>query len=273
MSSSTGTSPNDIPSSAEGSTSGGRPSTEARTRAGGRGLSLIVAAAILAAGGAGGLFAVGAGLAQRGADGVTVTGSARMEVEADRAVWTINAYEQAEDVGEAVRRTEASVAAVVAYLESGGITSEQIELDGLATNINYRWTDFGMSSEILSYSAYRNVRVRSDDVALIDRLSRDFGSLLSTGLGVSAYAPEYYVTTLPELRPALLEQAVADALVRAESMVSVVGGNVGTVRSIRSGPFQVSTRDSVDVSDYGMYDTSTIAKSVSATVSVTFATD
>jgi uncharacterized protein len=45
------------------------------------------------------------------------------------------------------------------------------------------------------------------------------------------------------------------------------------VRAVRSGPFQVSTPDSVDVSDYGMYDTSTIDKTVTATVSVTFRTD
>jgi hypothetical protein len=107
-------------------------------------------------------------------------------------------------------------------------------------------------------------------VALIDRLSREFGVVLETGVGVNAWAPEYYVTSLPDLRPQLLEEAVADALVRAESMVEVTGGTVGEVRAVRSGPFQVSTRDSVDVSDYGMYDTSTVEKTVTATVSVTF---
>jgi len=127
-----------------------------------------------------------------------------------------------------------------------------------------------MTSEIASYSAYRTLRVRSDDVQLIHRLNRDFGDLLTTGIGVTAYQPEYLISDLPALRPALQASAVEDALTRAEAMLAVVGGQVGTVRSIRSGPFQVSAPDSVDVSDYGMYDTSTIQKSVSATVSVTF---
>lgn len=237
------------------------------------GTALVLAALLLALGGGGGLFAVSQALASRGGDGVTVTGSARIDVRADRAVWTINAYEQAPDVATAVARTEAAVEAVTAYLLAGGIAADQIQLDGLSTNINYNWTDNGMTSEIVSYSAYRNLRVRSDDVELIDRLSREFGSLLSSGIGVNAYSPEYYVTSLPELRPQLLEAAVADALVRAEAMVSVVEGSIGGVRAIRSGPFQVSTPDSVDVSDYGMYDTSTIDKTVTATVSVTFTTD
>lgn len=237
------------------------------------GAAIVVAALLLALGGGGGLFAMAQALASRNADGVTVTGSARIEVSADRVAWTINASEQAFDVATAVARTESAIEAVSSYLIDGGVAPEQIQLDGLATNINYIWTDNGMTSEISGYSAHRNLRVRSDDVALIDRLSRDFGSLLSSGIGVNAYAPEYYVTSLPALRPQLLEAAVSDALIRAEAMVSVVGGSVGGVRAVRSGPFQVSTRDSVDVSDYGMYDTTTIDKTVTATVSVTFATD
>ena len=240
-----------------------------RRRPGG-GVALVVAALILGGAGAFGLLAVGDGLSQRSGDGVTVTGSARMEVEADRAVWTINAFEQADDSATAVRLVESSLEAVTGYLVAAGIDADLIELDGLSTSINYVWTGQGMTSQIAGYSAFRTLRVRSDDVALIDRLSRGFGDLLTTGIGVTAFQPEYLISDLPALRPQLQAKAVEDALVRAEAMLAVVGGQVGTVRSIRSGPFQVSAPDTVDVSDYGMYDTSTIRKSVGATVSVTF---
>ncbi len=249
------------------------PTTHERSGRSSRAMAMAVVLAALVVGGAGGfgLLAVGDGLAQRAGDGVTVTGSARLEVDADRAVWTISAYEQAPDVSSAVDRVDAAIAAVTGYLVAGGIDAGLIELDGLSTSINYVWTDQGMTSEISGYSAFRNLRVRSDDVALIDRLSRGFGELLTTGIGVTAYQPEYLISDLPALRPQLQAAAVEDALTRAEAMLEVVGGELGTVRSIRSGPFQVSAPDSVDVSDYGMYDTSTIRKSVGATVSVTFA--
>ena len=240
------------------------------TRRGPSTLATIAAAVILAAGLIVGLFAVGDGLAQRAGDGVVVTGSARVDVTADRAVWTINAYEQAADLSSDVRGVDRSIGAVTAYLTGGGVPADAIELEALGTSTNYVWLDGTQTSDIASYAAYRSLRVRLDDVALIDRLSREFGVVLETGVGVDAWAPEYYVTSLPDLRPQLLEEAVADALVRAESMVEVTGGTVGEVRAVRSGPFQVSTRDSVDVSDYGMYDTSTIEKTVTATVSVTF---
>ncbi len=249
------------------------PQTPDRPGRSGRMMALAVVLAALSLGGAGafGLLAVGEGLAQRAGDGVTVTGSARLEVDADRAVWTIDAYEQAPDVATAVGRVDDAIESVTDYLVAGGIDADRIELNGLSTNINYVWTDQGMTSEISGYSAFRNLRVRSDDVALIDRLSRGFGELLTTGIGVTAYQPEYLISDLQALRPQLQAAAVEDALTRAEAMLEVVGGEIGTIRSIRSGPFQVSAPDSVDVSDYGMYDTSTIRKSVGATVSVTFA--
>lgn len=244
-----------------------------RPRRGAPALATILAAVVLATGLVVGLFAVGDGLSQRSGDGVVVTGSARVDVTADRAVWTINAYEQAADLATAVQGVDRSIDAVTAYLTGGGVPADAIELEALGTSINYVWLDGTQTSDISSYAAYRALRVRLDDVALVDRLSREFGVVLETGVGVNAWAPEYYVTTLPDLRPQLLSEAVADALVRAESMVEVTGGTVGAVRAVRSGPFQVSTRDSVDVSDYGMYDTTTIEKTVTATVSVTFAVD
>lgn len=233
---------------------------------------IALAGLMLAAAIAYGLSAVGSGLEQRSANEVTVTGSARTHVRADRAMWTIHASGQADTITTAIQQANGSLESVRQFLVAGGLTADEIALDALSTSVNYVWMDGTYTSEVASYSAYRTLTVRSDDVDLVSRLSIDLGSLLETGVIVTAYNPEYYVTTLPDLRPQLLNEAVADAKVRAEAMLEVVDGTVTTVRSMRAGPFQVSTPDSVDVSDYGMYDTSTIDKTVTATVSVTFGT-
>lgn len=237
------------------------------------GIALVVAAAVLATGLGFGLTAVGTGVAARGVDdGVTVTGSARSSVRADRALWTITVNEQAIDLPTAIGRANAAIDLVTEYLGANGITDEQLSFGGLSTSVNYEYVDGNFTGNVLGYGAYRELKVRADDVDLVDRLSRGIGSVLESGYAISAYAPEYYITLLPELRPQLLEEAVADALARAEAMVSVTGGEVTGVRTVRSGPFQVSSPDSVEVSDYGLYDTSTIDKTVTATVTVTFAT-
>lgn len=236
------------------------------------GLAIIVAAVVLGAAIAWGLTAVGAGVAARAADGVTVTGSARTEVRADRAVWRIHAYAQADQISGAINDVESSLAAVREFLANGGVTDDNITTEGLSTQVNYRWTDQGMTSEIMSYSASQTLTVRSEDVDLIDRLNRTFGDVLRTGVNVSNYQPEFLISDLAALRPELQAQAVTDAITRANAMLAVVGNEITSIATVRAGPLQVSTSDSVDVSDYGMYDTSTIDKAVTATVTITFKT-
>jgi hypothetical protein len=42
------------------------------------------------------------------------------------------------------------------------------------------------------------------------------------------------------------------------------------VRDAKTGVFQITSRNSTDVSDWGIYDTSSIDKDITAVVSVTF---
>ncbi len=90
---------------------------------------------------------------------------------------------------------------------------------------------------------------------------------------VTNYGPQFYVSKLSELRPELLKEAMADAKIRAEAIVEATGGSVGAVMSVRSGPFQVTSPDSVDTSSGGFYDTQTIDKTITSTVSVVFKVD
>jgi hypothetical protein len=103
-------------------------------------------------------------------------------------------------------------------------------------------------------------------------MSNGIGELLERGVQVSNYGPNYYISSLKELRPELLKEAMIDAQTRAEAIVESTGGKVGAVVAVRSGPFQVTSPDSVDTSAGGYYDTSTIEKTVTATVTVSFKT-
>jgi hypothetical protein len=144
-------------------------------------------------------------------------------------------------------------------------------LGSVSTYANEEWQNGNNTGRILSYRASRDITVRTSDVQLVYKLSQGIGSLLQTGVNVNNYGPQYYISTLPDLRPQLLEEAMLDAKTRAVAITKAVGGSVGAVQSVRSGVFQVTTPDSTMVSDGGAYDTSTIDKTVTSTVSVTFA--
>ena len=115
--------------------------------------------------------------------------------------------------------------------------------------------------------------MRTKDVQLVSKLSQGIGALLQTGINVNNYGPQYYISNLPELRPKLMSEAMQDAKLRAETMTKAVGGSLGSLVNVKAGPIQITTPDSTMTSDYGSYDTSTIEKTVSATVSVTFKTN
>jgi hypothetical protein len=219
----------------------------------------------------GGLVKVGAGFAARTDNGITVTGSAKTSATADNVVWTLNVALSSPLVADAVKKVGSDVDAVTDYLTKGGISKDALTLGSVSTYANEEWQNGNNTGRILSYRASRDITVRTSDVQLVYTLSQGIGSLLQTGVNVNNYGPQYYISTLPDLRPQLLEEAMLDAKTRAVAITKAVGGSVGAVQSVKSGVFQVTTPDSTMVSDGGAYDTSTIDKTVTSTVSVTFA--
>jgi len=236
-----------------------------------RSITVIAASLIMALAVGGGLVKVGAGFAARTDNGITVTGSAKTTATADNAVWTLNVALSRPLVADAVKKVGADVDAVSAYLTKGGISADALTLGAVSTYANEEWQNGNNTGRILSYRASRDITVRTSDVQLVYKLSQGIGSLLQNGVTVNNYGPQYYISTLPDLRPQLLEEAMKDAKTRAVAITKAVGGSVGAVQSVKSGVFQVTTPDSTMVSDGGAYDTSTIEKTVTSTVSVTFA--
>jgi hypothetical protein len=236
-----------------------------------RSITVIAASLIMALAVGGGLVKVGAGFAARTDNGITVTGSAKTTATADNVVWTLNVALSSQLVADAVRKVGADVDAVSEYLTKGGIPADALTLGAVSSYANEEWQNGNNTGRILSYRASRDITVRTNDVQLVYKLSQGIGSLLQNGVNVNNYGPQYYISTLSDLRPQLLEDAMKDAKTRAVAITKAVGGSVGAVQSVKSGVFQVTTPDSTMVSDGGAYDTSTIEKTVTSTVSVTFA--
>jgi hypothetical protein len=235
-------------------------------------VTIIVSAVIIALALGVGLTQVGTGFATRAGNGITVTGSAKTSAVADNAVWTLSVSLSSPTVGAAVKKVDADVAALSSYLTQGGIAVDALTLGAVSTYANEEYVNGNSTGRILSYRASRDVTVRTSDVQLVSKLSQGIGSLLGTGINVNNYGPQYYISNLPELRPELMSEAMKDAKLRAESLTKAVGGSLGSLVSVKAGPIQITTPDSTMTADYGAYDTSTINKTVSATVSVTFST-
>ena len=236
-------------------------------------ITIIVSAVIIALALGVGLTQVGTGFATRAGNGITVTGSAKTSAVADNAVWTLSVSLSSPTVGAAVKKVDSDVAALSSYLTQGGIAADALTLGAVSTYANEEYVNGNSTGRILSYRASRDVTVRTNDVQLVSKLSQGIGTLLGTGINVNNYGPQYYISNLPELRPELMSEAMKDAKLRAESLTKAVGSSLGSLANVKAGPIQITTPDSTMTADYGAYDTSTINKTVSATVSVTFNTN
>ena len=230
----------------------------------------ILAAAVLASGMTLGLYKVGGGLASRAGNAITVTGTASENATADNAVWTLNLNESQPTLASSVKKIDASAEALKNYLLTGGVTSDQIELGPINSNAVQEYNNGNPTGRILAYQAYRTVTVRTKDVNLVAKLSNNIGSLLATGVNVGNYGPAYYLSTLDDMRAKLLAAAMKDAQARAKAITEAVGGSVGPLLSVSSGPTQVTTKNSLDRAAGGVYDVSTIEKTVNVTLSASF---
>jgi hypothetical protein len=235
------------------------------------GIALIVSSLLVAVSLVIGLVAVGRGVSVRGsATGITITGEASAAVSANQVVWTLTPQEIAPTARVAVSMVAADVKSLSAYLKSGGIDVSKLVLSGVSTSNNEQYINGNPTGKILNYQASRNITLNSDNVLLIQKLSQGIGQVLETGANIVSSGPQYYVSTLQKLRPRLIAAAMRDAKSKAIALTSATGGSVGSVRSARSGPFQVNAVGSGQVSSGGVYDTTTIRKTVSTTVTVEF---
>jgi hypothetical protein len=232
--------------------------------------AIVLAAAVLASGMTLGLYKVGGGLASRAGNAITVTGTASENATADNAVWTLNLNESQPTLASSVKKIDSSADALKSYLLAGGVTADQIEFGPINSNAVPEYNNGNPTGRILAYQAYRTVTVRTKDVKLVEKLSNNIGSLLATGVNVGNYGPAYYLSTLDDMRAKLLATAMKDAQARAKAITEAVGGSVGPLLSVTSGPTQVTTKNSLDRAAGGVYDVSTIEKTVNVTLSASF---
>ena len=204
-------------------------------------------------------------------DGITVTGSASKIVQSDNGVldFNINAREATRKLSHA--KVQAQIPVVKKYLISKGIAEKDINIKTPHGYMSYKMLYNGNSSnEPDHYNYYQPVSVKSNDVNKIKDLSLDIANLMNQGIDIDVSAPEYYYSKLSDLKIDLLKEATTDAKQRASAMLKSTHNRTGKIQSVRMGVFQITDANSTDVSDGGIYDTSSIEKKVTAVANVIF---
>lgn len=209
---------------------------------------------------------------KRANDTITTTGSSRMSVQSDFAIWKGNLYASARSIQAASGNLFASRDRLARFFEEQNVPDSLVQFKGMNSWTVDEYDSQGRATgRVLSYNMNMDFELRSHDVDMIERIAREAEALLMEGIAIRPYGLEYYYTQLDEARVSLMAAATMDAKRRAEQIAGAAGNRVGSIRQARMGVIQVVQPNSTNVSDYGMYDTSTRDKDVVAVVNVTFA--
>jgi len=201
---------------------------------------------------------------------LSVTGSASKEVVSDSAKFTgdFSRIVKISSLKSGYDQMSSDLKIVKDFLKEQGIDDKIVTISPVSMNENYNYNSNYQTEK--EYTLRQQVEVASSDVSKITSLAQQTQNLINKGVVFSTNPVEYYYTKLPELRVALLSDAIKDAKARAEKMAEATGKKIGDLKSAASGVVQVLPSNSLEVSDYGTYDTAKINKNVMVTVRAAF---
>ena len=200
---------------------------------------------------------------------LTVTGSASKQVTSDHVKWVgvISRVVSMDTLKSGYTSMASDLVNVKAFLKTNNISDDQIVISPILMAQNY---DQSQGSSSRTYTLSQTIDVNSADVNGIATIAKNIQPLIDKGVVFATQSLEYTYTKLPDERVALLSDAIKDAKARAGKLAESSGKSVGQLKSASSGVMQVMSANSLDISDYGSYDTSKVDKSIMVTVKASF---
>ena len=206
---------------------------------------------------------------------ISVTGSTQKQITSDIAKWrsSFTRNTEALNINTGYTQMKADLDAILNYLHNQGITDQEITIDPIVITPIFE-NDSGKyyygTGKPTGYTLTQNITITSSDINKATNAAQNSGTLINQGIIFSSQPVEYYYSKLAELRVEMLGEATNDAKLRAQKIADQAGTKIGDLKSASMGVFQITAPYSTDVSDYGMYDTSTIDKQITAIVKASF---
>lgn len=208
---------------------------------------------------------------KRANDLLTVTGSAKRQIESDYIILHLSVSSQEPTAQAAYQNLKAQMEKLQAYLQQQQVPDNVLSLGTINTETIPEITENGRETgQILAYRLSQDLEIRSNEVEKYAQLSQQVNELINEGINLVSQPPQYLYTQLGQLRVEMVAEATKDAQSRAGAIAKSTGNRVGAIRSAKTGVFQITARNATDVSDYGVYDTSSREKDITAVVSVQF---
>jgi len=198
---------------------------------------------------------------------IRVVGYATHDFEADIVKWSFSFSENLPtgQLTEGYSKMNTKLQIFKDIWNSLNITTEEFNVQPISVRKMY-----GQYGKIEGDILEQNVFVISKELDKIEDIAINPAAFIKKDLAFEYSNMQYFSSELPDIKMKLLGDATRNAIERANEIAQSTGGKVKEITSARAGVFQITEPYSTEVSDYGMYQTSTRKKSIRVTVTCTF---
>jgi uncharacterized protein len=202
---------------------------------------------------------------------ISVTGSAKKQITSDLIVWNCGVSVQNVDLARAAASLDEETARTVAYLKEQGVADAELTISSITTARNMVKDEKGNPTDkVSSYELSQDIEVTSKEVLKIASIERRVTGLIKDGVMLHSQPPNYLYTKMAELKITMLAEATKDAHLRAEQIATNSGAALGAIRDAKMGVMQINALHDDRVSGYGVNDTSSYEKEITAVVTARF---
>jgi hypothetical protein len=194
-------------------------------------------------------------------------------VRSDLVVWRASFSTQAETLLAAQEKLRSDLAKVTAFLTARGLaefSAGPVQIHEITAKQRNEEDDTVVNRRV-GYRLAQLVEVRSADVERVPRLAGDSGELLQQDVSFVSEGFEFIYTKAGDAKVEMMAEATKDARSRAEQIATQGGRAIKELRNARMGVVQINPLYSGSTSWDGNNDTTSLEKTITATIGATFA--
>lgn len=178
---------------------------------------------------------------------VDVKGLCEREVMADKVIWPVVYKVMANDIQEIYSQIDRNNALIVAFLQKGGITEEEISVSIPQISDKFA-NEYGSNDRTFRYISTNVITVCTEKVdEVLDLMSKQ-SLLLKKGIVTSGERwenpVEFKYEGLNDIKPEMIEEATRNAREAAEKFAKDSDSSLGKIKTANQGTFTISDRDS-----------------------------
>ena len=207
-------------------------------------------------------------------DTIVVTGLGKKDFVSDLIVWSGSFSRLEAELRDAYAKLDADREIIRKYFLDKGISENELVFSAVDINKEYdiEYLENGRSNRIFKgFRLTQTVKIESGEVDKVENISREVTELINQGVEFNSNRPQFYYTSLSDLKLEMISKATEDARLRAERIAENSSADLGNLKEASMGVFQIIAQNSnEDYSWGGTYNTSAKKKTATITMRLEF---